>query len=214
MDPSNPKMSGSAEPLDQLIARCMASEPFDAAIVAWDLVPAWNPAERPCRWQETVTFYEMLASSEDLPKAWVAYAETRRDELRGRQRPGARAAAPRLTAGACLALCMDPMFEDVLVQNESAVKRALDVTGGLAGWPKWRQSRNPDTDVIAAAVAALPGRAAVRRRVRGDYRTRKDEWGEYLLRQLGKDPTARLLLKEHPLVARLAELMPAAVARR
>lgn len=39
MDPGLPTMSGAGEALDQLMARCLEREPFDAAVVAWDLVP-------------------------------------------------------------------------------------------------------------------------------------------------------------------------------
>lgn len=39
MDPSNPKMSGAAEPLDQLIARRIRSDHIEAAVVAWGSRP-------------------------------------------------------------------------------------------------------------------------------------------------------------------------------
>src|SRR5437588_10932540 len=54
MDPGKPRMSGGGEALDQLMVRMMNREPFDAAVVAWDLVPAWNPEGAFCRWDETV----------------------------------------------------------------------------------------------------------------------------------------------------------------
>src|SRR5690606_920875 len=46
MDPAEPKSSGAGEALDQLMARHLDQTPFDAAIVAWDLVPAWDPGPR------------------------------------------------------------------------------------------------------------------------------------------------------------------------
>jgi hypothetical protein len=59
MDPRSPCMSGAGEKLDQLMARMLARNPFDAAVVAWDLVPAWNPKDQYCRWDETLklSFY-------------------------------------------------------------------------------------------------------------------------------------------------------------
>jgi hypothetical protein len=207
MDPSNPKMSGAAEPLDQLIARRIRSDGFDAAVVAWDLVPAWSPSEAGCRWTETLDFYGLLAQSGDLPSAWVSYAEARFNELGGRQEPGARSSMPTLERGACVALCMDPMFEHLLVGNERAVKRALGITGRLDGWPRWSNSANPDKRLLAPAIAALPRRSPVRRRIRGDFRTHKDEWGEYLLRQMLADDDLARALSNHPWPARLREIM-------
>ncbi len=210
MDPENPKMSGASEPLDQLIARRIRADGFEAALVAWGLVPAWNPADRGCRWDETVRFYEMLATSVDLPELWVAYARARYAELRSRSTPGARSGPPTLQPGACIALCMDPMFEDLLVASEAAVKRALEVSGRPAGWPRWNRSPNPDRDILAPAIAALPYRSSVRRRVRGDFRTKKDDWGEYLLRKLLDDDAVRSALASHPVVLRLGEVLPTA----
>ena len=208
MDPSNPKMSGAAEPLDQLIARHIRSNGIDAAVVAWDLVPAWSPSAATCRWEETLDFYRMLAQSADLPSSWVERAQARLDDLASRPKPGDRAGMPRVEAGACMALCMAPMFEHLLVGDERAVKRALGVSNRLDGWPGWTTSPNPDKRILAPAIAALPGRSLVRRRIRGDFRTHKDEWGEYILRQLLTDDAARPALSKHPLAVRLGEIMP------
>jgi hypothetical protein len=210
MDPANPTMSGAAEPLDQLIERMRTQLGFDAAVVAWDLTPAWNPAARGCRWQETLDFYRFLAASDDLPNAWTDHARRRFDELSVRPVPGARGALPRVDEGACLALCMEPMFEDILAQSESGLRRALGVSGRPpAGWPRWRTSQSPDRDLIAPAISCLARRSPIRRRVRGDFRTKKDEWGEYLLRQLIDEPECRTALAEHPVPTRLRDLMAA-----
>lgn len=61
MDPANPPMSGAGERLDQLIARVLANKGFDVAVVAWDLVPAWNPHGEFCRWIETKDLYSSAA---------------------------------------------------------------------------------------------------------------------------------------------------------
>ena len=209
MDPENPKMSGASEPLDLLLSRYIAREAIEAAVVAWDLVPAWNPTEAMCRWDETVSFYCSLAATDELPHAWVAYARDRCADLRARRAPGSRSRVPPLVPGACLALCMEPMFEDLLVSDENAVKRALGVSGSPRGWPPWQPSPTPDRKLLTPAIAALPARSAVRRRVRGDFRTRKDDWGEYILRQLLSDDDARATVVDHPVVTRLGELLRA-----
>ena len=77
MDPENPAMSGNGEGLDQLMVRMMAREPFDAAVVAWDLVPRWNPLGSYCRWDETLDFYRLLSESECLPEPWKRQAGKR-----------------------------------------------------------------------------------------------------------------------------------------
>src|SRR3989442_108223 len=53
MNPDTPR-SGRAVPLDELIARELEREAFEVAVVAWDLVPAWNPESELCRWTETL----------------------------------------------------------------------------------------------------------------------------------------------------------------
>ena len=58
MDPRNPPMSGAGEGLDKLMARMLNTGPaFDAAVVAWDLVPEWNADGDFCRWRETLNLY-------------------------------------------------------------------------------------------------------------------------------------------------------------
>lgn len=213
MDPSLPKMSGSAEPLDQLMARTLRRAPFDAAIIAWDLVPAWNTDASYCRWQETLDLYRYLAASEALSGPWVRCAERRLAELEGRDRPSLRDGVPTREPGAVLALCMEPMFEGLLTVDEAAIRRAVDVGARPQGWPThgWgdRREHKTDTRVLGPAIRALFGlrpRPKILRKIRGDFRTHKDEWGEYLLRQLLRDPKARPWIAGHPLTLRLCEI--------
>jgi hypothetical protein len=63
MDPGNPPMSGAGEPLDALMARKLQGNAFDVAVIAWDLVPAWNPEGAYCRWQETLDLYRFGESA-------------------------------------------------------------------------------------------------------------------------------------------------------
>ena len=89
MDRKQPKMSGASEPLDELIARKLKTIRFDAVVVAWDLVPAWNPEDEFCRWEETCDLYRYLAASPsvDLPKIWKQRAKERLAELKSRSMP-------------------------------------------------------------------------------------------------------------------------------
>ena len=215
MDPTNPPMSGAGERLDQLIARMLKQTPFDAALVAWDLCPPWNPEGEYCRWTETVDLYRFLAESDCLPDLWRRRAQLRYQELNGRPKPSERSAPPIVEPGSILPLCMEPMFESLLVQDEGAVRRAMGVEGtSVKGWPKrgWGDAgvRRPDQDLLAPAVRALLNirpKRDVLRLVRGDMKTHKSEWGELLLRRMIDDARARHLITEHPIARRLSELL-------
>lgn len=214
MDPRNPPMSGAGETLDQLMKRVLDRKPFDVAVIAWDLVPAWNPQEEFCRWTETVDLYRFLSVSEALPELWREKARWRFQNLSERMAPSARQEVPRLEAGLVLPICMVPMFEGLLVQVEGAVKRALGLKHDPKGWPRtgWSDAKEkrPDLKVLAPAISSLRGvspKPAVLRTVRGDMKTHKAEWGEFLLRKLLADEQARAQILSHPIAKRLEELL-------
>ncbi|HSK81642.1 MAG TPA: hypothetical protein VLQ45_34625 [Thermoanaerobaculia bacterium] len=214
MDPSNPPMSGSGEALDQLMTRVLERSSFDVAVVAWDLVPAWNPEDGYCRWKETVDLYRFLAQSTDLPEIWKRQAARRFEDLQRRQTPSTRSGLPPLEFGMVLPVCMEPMFEGLLVQDEAAVRRALGLRERPRGWPShgWADpvERRPDEAVLGPAIRALSRmrpQPTVLRAIRGDMRTNKDGWGEFLLRKLLEDNQARPVLLSHPLSRRLIELV-------
>lgn len=215
MDPDNPPMSGAGEALDVLMTRMLKLHAFDAAVVAWDLVPAWNPEGSFCRWVETLSLYRFLADSKALPDVWKDQASRRYEEMSRRRTPGERLRPPALHSGMVLPVCMEPMFESVLVQEEAAIRRALGLQGrNVPGWPRqgWGdlRERRPDTNVLAPAILALSRmkpKLQSYRMIGGDLKTRKNEWGEYLLRRLLDDEQARPLILDHPLSKRLAELV-------
>lgn len=212
MDPSVKALSSVGESLDQLIARVQADKGFDAAVVAWDLHPRWNPEAIQCRWQETLNLYRGLSASEVLPKQWRNAAALRFRELSQRQSPSMRAAAPRLRPGSVLGLCMDKMFESLVTPNESAVRRAFGVAGTrVPGWPRWdAATATPDRSLLAPAVAAtrrlrpVPDSA---RRVRGGFDTRKTEWADYLIGRMLDSDDDRHLVADHPISVRLREVV-------
>ena len=113
-----------------------------------------------------------------------------------------------------LAICMEPMFESLLTQDESAVRRALGLRGQVRGWPRhgWADSgeRRPDDRILAPAILAASNQRPKPepcRQIGGDMRTRKNEWGEFLLRKLLEDEKARATVLAHPIARRLAELV-------
>lgn len=215
MDPANPPMSGAGERLDQLMARVLARDPFDVAVIAWDLVPAWNPQEEYCRWVETCDLYRFLAESDCLPDLWRELARRRFEDLSQRPAPSARQRLPPLERGMVLPVCMEPVFEGMLTQDEQTVRRVLGIEGrSVRGWPRhgWGdpQERRPDLNVLAPAIRALRAlqpRPSLFRQIRGDMRTHKAELGEWLTRKLLEDDQGRSLLLEHPVARRLRELL-------
>jgi len=113
-----------------------------------------------------------------------------------------------------VAVCMEPMFEGLLVQDEQAVRRALGLEGERSprGWPGtgWGNpgERRPDRTLLVPAIASLKRlrpRPDVTRRIPGDFRTNKDGWGEYLVRQLLGDTRARPAVLGHPICQRFGE---------
>ena len=215
MDPRNPRMSGAGERLDQLLERTLRRQPFDVAVVAWDLVPAWNPEDEFCRWIETVDLYRFLADSDCLPEIWRESARQRFQELSQRATPGSRRRVPSLTPGIVLPVCMEPVFEGILVQDEGAVRRALGIEGvSVKGWPRqgWGESSDPrpDLNVLAPAIRALRAmqpRRPILRTIHGDMKTHKSEWIELLLRRLLDDDRARPHVLGHPIARRLSQLL-------
>jgi hypothetical protein len=215
MDPRNPPMSGAGERFDQLLERTLRNNPFDVAVVAWDLVPAWNPEGEFCRWIETVDLYRFLAESDCLPEIWRESARRRFQELSQRATPGSRRRLPPLEPGMVLPVCMEPVFEGMLVRDEGAVRRALGVEGmAVKGWPRqgWGESIDPrpDLNVLAPAIRALRAlqpKRPILRTIHGDMKTHKSEWVELLLRRLLDDDRSRPYVLGHPIARRLSELL-------
>lgn len=222
MDPETPPMSGAGEALDKLIARKLDQDPFDAAVVVWDLVPAWNRSAGFCRWDETLNLYRFLADSKVLPDGWRKCARERFQELKIRRRPRPRTGKPELCRSMVVGLCVEPMFEVLLTMDEVAVRRVFGLAGRRpAGWPRdgWGDSSviDPDDKLLVPAVRSLltvRPRPRVARILKGDFRTNKAGWGEYLLRGLLRDELARTKVLLQPTCLRLREWLPRiAVAR-
>lgn len=208
MDPNVARPTGS-EPVDMKLVRLGAGRAFDAAVIAWDLHPSWNALGVFCRWDETVRLYELLAASTVLPESWRAAAASRLADYQQRASPGARSAPPRMLPGTVLPLCMDPEFESLLTADERGVRRALGFDSRPPDWPTaWGPggTRRPSEDVLRPAVKCIPPASPLRRRIRGGWRERKGEWGEYILRELLNDTAGADTVRAHPIARRLAEV--------
>lgn len=214
MDPKLPKMSGAGEPLDALMARELQQEEFDTAVVLWDLVPAWDERARACRWEDMLALYKGLAASEELPAPWRENADARLRKLRERGQPALRTGVPAPAPATTLAVCMEPVFEGLLVQDENLVRRALGVRGRhVPGWPSpWSTVgvTRPDLRLLQPAIIAarkLRPAPRVLSQVRGDMRSAKHDWDDRILQVLMADASGRKLVLAHPLARRLCEML-------
>ena len=195
-----------AEPLDAVLERVRVTHNIDCFVVVWDLVPPWDKQAQMCRWTETLGFYEGLSLSDTLDARFRDFAAARFNEMRQRVAPSAREQVPKLVRGGVLAVCVEPLFESVFM-DERAMKGSLGIARKHAkGWPAGWDSGNANaSEVIGAAVDA--GRDAkppslVFRRIRQGYETLKTEWGIHFIQSRAFDNS----LRRHPLGKRLAEI--------
>lgn len=215
MQPGSSTLSTMREPFDVYLERLIRQHGIEAAVVAWDLKPAWSVETESCRWRETLELYAGLARSDALPQAWRDRAASRLAELEGRAVPAARAQLPSLSPATVLPLCMDVMFESLLT-DERIVRDALGLRGQrVPGWPSgWSANHSsPDKELLAPATTAvrrLKPRHPAARAVRRDWFAGKNDWAEYILRQARERPEHREALAAHPVVRRLREVGPVA----
>jgi hypothetical protein len=214
MNPDLPRPVGAGESFDRMLVRKLKQDSFDAAVVAWDLVPPWHADGEYCRWKETVDFYRFLGQSTVLPNVWRERARARFSELEHRAQPGIRSGPPLVERGTILPVCMEPMFESLLVQDERCVKKALNVKQTPAGWPTsgWGDpnERQPDQRLLARAILSIKSirpQPSYVKQIRGDMRTNKDGWDEYILRRLLMHEDCRTKIENHPISIRLKGLL-------
>ena len=102
--------------LDQRIARELQRQPFEVAVIAWDLMPPWDPSARMCRWKEVLSLYHGLSQSKVLPdNPWRRWVAGHYHSLRSRKKGQRNVNPPSLEPGAVLSVCMEPTFESLLI---------------------------------------------------------------------------------------------------
>lgn len=212
LDRRKPAPTG-ALPFDVLLDRQLQAARSDAALVAWDLQPPWDPDAQRCRWQETLDLYRLLGDSTVLKDPWRARARLRFAALRARSRPNERLRPHQLAHGEVGVVCMEPMFE-ALLQDERGVLKALGLPRAPPEWPtRWQRAglRDPDRALLAPAILAAKRsnkHDRIIEKIGGDMKTCKNEWGAYLLESLLAGKATRQRLVAHPLARRLRELLP------
>lgn len=199
------KTTSTQEPLDAALERFRVSFKIDCFVVVWDLLPPWDRNQKTCRWNETLAFYEGLSLSQTLDEQFRTYAERRFEELRKRRRPNERTVVPQLEPGGIVAVCVDPLFESIFM-NESAMRRSLGVSGKrTTGWPTgWESKNRRASELIGAAIdvarEAIPQQALFRRLKQG-YES-KTPWCIHFIESGEFDA----VIRAHPLGKRLVEI--------
>ena len=82
---------------------------------------------------------------------------------------------------------MSPEFESLLVDCESAIRRALGVTdGGQISWPRWDVGGRMPAKLIEEAIKAAYSikNKSFPAYLPKDLKSAKNEWDEYLLRHV------------------------------
>lgn len=198
--------------LDEIIARELKLQPFDCAVVAWDLVPAWDSGSdaSACRWADTLLLYEGLSRSKRLPTAWRELAEQRFAELKSRATPSQRSSIPCPAPHTVLGVCMEPEFEGMLM-DEAGVKAALGLKGKtVRDWPNtWGRQQNPrPSETLAKAIEAarrIQPKPTVFRKIRLPLREAKHEWGGLFIKSATSGFRENLM--NHPISGRLRLLL-------
>ena len=210
MDPAT-KISGRAVPLPDKLAAELERSAFDVAVIAWDLLPPWEPEQVTCRWNETLNLYKGFSASQSLPEPWRTRAAARLKELNARRVPSDRLRKQSLTKCEILAVCMEPTFESLLTHCEKTIRNIFGITDARAiGWPNWNDPNVNPTELLGLSIEAarkIHPQPVVFRHIRGDMKTAKNEWGECLLRQMIRDEQCFEKLKRHPTSLRFTEIL-------
>lgn len=189
-----------AEPLDVLISRMHDRDRFENVVIAFDRIPANQLLPHSCLRKEVDFVLEAFGRRALLPEPFRSEAAVLRDYYRAH--PGQPRGPGRPPRGPLDVVYMDPMFEGLLVHDETTVRRALGHAKRTPkDWPKFNpRSLHPDQQILAPAV--LCATPEVGRKVGGTFKTNKHGWALQVV--LSADPEARLW--EHPIAERLKTL--------
>lgn len=204
------QLSGTgAVPLDERIKVELEKQSFDVAVIVWDLQPPWDRNARPCRVEETIRLYKSLSESDALPDVWRTNAGDRHAKLT-ELGEGKVWNALKPLRHSVFAVCMEPTFESLLLCCEQTVQRALGCQGKpQRHWPKWDSESIEPEELLQSAIQAarcVRPTPQIFRKIRGDMKNAKNEWGEYLLREMCADKQCKTTMQSHPLVKRLKSM--------
>lgn len=194
------KTPGSREALDIFIERMYQKHAFDVVIVAFDSIPRNQHIPHGCMRSEVNFVLQHFVHRNQLSAEWITSARFLLEYYdKFPQCPRGSGRPPR---GNLDILYMDPMFEALLVADESSVLRAVGLDRRPKDWPKFDfTNQRPDSNILAHAVKfATP---EVRRIIRGDMKSHKHDWALQIVRGANAGAT----IFEHPIARRLHTLL-------
>ncbi|HRI69764.1 MAG TPA: hypothetical protein PK156_36295 [Polyangium sp.] len=195
-----PKTPGSREALDVFIERMYQKYAFDVIIVAFDRIPKNQLVPFECMRAEINFILERFVARKYLAPELLDSGQALLEHYANN--PGCSRDAGRPPRGMIDVLYMDPMFEALLVMDESAVMRALGLKRRPKDWPKFDPSNlHPDSNILAHAVKFAS--EDIRRLIRGDMKSHKHDWALQIIRSADTD--ARIF--QHPIAQRLRTLL-------
>lgn len=194
------KVAGSREALDIFIERMYQRHAFDVAIVAFDRIPQNQHIPYGCLRSEVNFILRHFIERKHLSPVWTHAAEQLLQHYRNNpQSPRGPGRPPRVDLDV---LYMDPMFEGLLVADESVVLEAVGLERRPKDWPSFDSvNLRPDSTILQRAVKFAS--KEVRRTLRGDMKTHKHDWALQIIRSAA--PTSRLF--QHPIAQRLQTLL-------
>jgi hypothetical protein len=167
------KGPAAGEPLDVLLARQIRGECLDRVVVAFDRFPSnqcltETERLRPCPMRAEVAFVlERLSKSSQMPERFKVSAKRLLERYASDD-----VLLPRCRANEAIEVVfMDPMFEAILVSDETTIRKALGFNSRPKDWPKFRTyERALDKRVLDPAVECKVGKP-------GAYLEKKAYWG-------------------------------------
>ena len=191
---------GSREALDVFVERMYQRHAFDIAILAFDGIPENQLRPGGCMRKEVNFILEHFVHRKQLSEIWVRSAEQLLEQYE--QHPGCSRGIGRPPRVDLDILYMAPMFEGMLVSDESTVLHALGLKRRPKGWPKFDDKNlYPDTQILAHAVKFAS--KEVRRIICGDMKSHKHDWALQMIRCASSG--AKLF--SHPIAQRLRVLL-------
>jgi len=177
-----PGIKPAREPLDIFIDRAHRIDGFQNVIIAFDAFPENEHIKPSCLRTEVNFVLEALSASKVLDNRFrqeAARLIKHYAQNKGIPRPKGR--PPR---GPLDIIYMDPMFEALLASDEQTVLHGLGLDRRPKDWPKFKtNSKQTDRHVISQAVeVANPN---VKRKIGGNFDSRKAEWAFHIISQAG-----------------------------
>lgn len=166
-------------PLDLLISARQRQDAFEHVIIAFDRTPKNSKIPYSSVRTEIDWILDRFIARGRLPTSLLA------DSLWLRRHYAKQACPPRVAGRpprtSLELLCMDPMFESMLVSDAKTVRVALGIVRTPKDWPDFDTfAAKPDQTILPQAISFASD--DVRRKVRGTFKNNKHGWALEIVR--------------------------------